>query len=326
MMTGQLDVVAQGLVVWDEMVWVTNLPGREGAAVALRQDADGGGMAANFSVALARLGAKAGLIAALGDDPVGRRIRDRLQQEGVDTSRLYIRPDTGSTYAIVYIDPQATRTGVLYNLDTILSLRCREIEMHGDYLACARVFFTDQTPPDAAIAGARLARQQGKTVVTDMQVGLDQSVGLGITAEKVRAVLEYSDIFVPSRQGLTSLMEIADVSAALDVACHCYPDKTVVVTLGAKGSLIGRGEQRIAIPAYPVEVVDTTGAGDVYHAAFVYAHCLRGWGLEQAGHFASAAAALKCTHTGAQKGTPTLEAVRSFFPKVTIHKRARSTP
>lgn len=314
MMADQLDVVAQGLVAWDEMVWVTNLPGPEGAAVALRQDAGGGGMAANFAVALARLGARIGLIAALGDDPVGRRIRGDLQQEGVDTSRLHIRQDTGSTYTIVYIDPQAMRTGVLYHMDTILSLRSQEVEMHGDYLARARVFFTDQTPPDAAIAGARLAWQQGKTVVTDMQVGLDQSVGLGITAEKVRAVMAYTDIFVPSREGLTSLMEIADVSAALDAACHCYPDKIVIVTLGAEGSLIGCGEQRIVIPAYPVEVVDTTGAGDVYHAAFVHAHCLQGWGLEQAGHFASAAAALKCTQTGAQKGAPTLDAVRSFSP------------
>jgi sulfofructose kinase len=315
---GSLDVVAQGLVAWDEMAWVTNLPGPEGAAVVLRQDADGGGMAANFAVALARLGARVGLIAALGDDSVGQRIQDRLRQEGVDTWPLFIRPDTGSAYIVVYIDPQATRTGVLYHLDTILSLRADEVQGQSDYLARARVFFTDQTPPDAAIAGARLARQQGKVVVTDLQVGLDQAVGVGITADKVQAVLEHTDIFVPSREGLMSLMQVSDVREALDVACQRYPDKTIVVTLGVKGSLIGRGHQRIVIPAYPVEVVDTTGAGDVYHAAFVYAHCLRDWGLEQAGHFASAAAALKCTQIGAQRGAPTLEAVRAFRPDAVL--------
>jgi sulfofructose kinase len=311
-MAEKLDLVAQGLVAWDEMVWVTNLPGPEGAAVVLHQEEDGGGMAANFAVALARLGGKVGLIAALGDDPVGQQIQDRLRREGVDTSRFRIRHNTGSTYTTMYIDPQATRTGVLYHLDTILSLR--PDEMDGHYLSHANIFFTDQTPPDAAIAGARMARQQGKTVVADMQVSLDQSVGLGITAEKVRTVLEYTDIFVPSRAGLTSLMETAEVRSALDAVCYHYPDKTIVVTLGADGSLIGRGDERVAIPIYPVKVIDTTGAGDVYHAAFVYAHCLRGWGLEQAGRFASAAAALKCTQTGAQKGAPTLEEVRAFCP------------
>lgn len=311
-MAERFDVVAQGLVAWDEMAWVTNLPGPEGAAVVLRQDADGGGMAANFAVALARLGAKVGLIAALGDDPVGQRIRDRFRHEGIDTSQLQIRRDTGSTYTVLYIDPQATRTGVLYNLETILSLRPEEVD--SDYLARASVFFTDQTPPDAAIAGAWLARQQGKTVVTDLQVGLDQAAGLGITAEKVRAVLEYTDIFVPSREGLMSLVGVADVRGAVDAACHRYRDKTIVVTLGAEGSLLRRGDLCIAIPAYAVEAVDTTGAGDVYHAAFVYAHCLRGWDLEQAGHFASAAASLKCTQTGAQRGAPTLDAVRAFCP------------
>lgn len=313
-MTRSLDVVAQGLVVWDNVAWVTNLPGPEGAAVVLRQDADGGGMAANFAVALARLGAKVGLIAALGDDSVGQRIQKGLRQEGIDTSQLCIRHGMESTYAIVYVDPQAVRTGVLYYLDTILSLRSQEVEMRGDYLARAGVFFTDQTPPDAAIAGARLARQQGKVVVADMQVGLDQSLGLGITAEKVQAVLEYTDIFMPSRRGLTSLMQVADVWEALDAACRRYPDKTIVVTLGAQGSLIGRGNLRLAVPIYMVEVVDTTGAGDVYHAAFVYAHCLRGWRLKQAGRFASAAAALKCTQVGAQRGAPTWDAVRAFCP------------
>jgi len=299
-MADQLDVIAQGLVAWDEMVWVTNLPGPEGAAVALRQEADGGGMAANFAVALARLGGRVGLIAALGDDPVGQRIQACL------------RRDAGSAYTVMYIDPEATRTGVLYHLDTILSLRPEE--MDGNYLAQADVFFTDQTPPDAAIAGARLARHFGKTVVVDMQVSLDQSVGVGITAEKVYTILEHTDIFVPSRKGLMSLTQTNDPQAALDVACHRYPKMIVVVTLGAKGSLIGRGDKRIAIPAYPVDVVDTTGAGDVYHAAFVYARCLQGWNLEQAGHLASAAAALKCTQTGAQKGAPSLDAVRAFCP------------
>lgn len=309
---GRLDVVALGLVAWDEMVWVSNLPGPEGAAVALRQENDGGGMAANFAVALARLGGRVGLIAALGDDAVGHRIRERLRREGVDLAGLHIRPGSGSARTVMYIDPQATRTGVLYHLDTILSLRPEEVDEA--YLARADLFFTDLTPPEAAIAEARLAHRLGKTVVTDMQVGLDQSVGVGITADKVRTILAYTHVFMPSRAGLTSLVGVPDVEAALDEICRRYPEKVIVVTLGAKGSLVGHGERRIAVAACPVEAVDTTGAGDVYHAAFVYAHCLRGWGLETSARFASVAAALKCTQVGAQRGAPTLEQVRAFCP------------
>ncbi len=86
----------------------------------------------------------------------------------------------------------------------------------------------------------------------------------------------------------------------------------VTVTLGAKGSVTYRGGEIIAVPAFAVEAVDTTGAGDVFHGAYVFG-LLRGWALREVILFASAVAAMKCRRMGGRAGIPTLEEARTFL-------------
>ena len=92
-----------------------------------------------------------------------------------------------------------------------------------------------------------------------------------------------------------------------------YPHLTVFVTRGGAGSLIATSARVTPIPAFPVAVVDSIGAGDALHGAFLYTHVILGWQLEQAGLFASAAAALSCTQAGARAGLPDMGQVIAFL-------------
>lgn len=311
MMTVSPDVVGLGLCVVDRIVQVTNLPGVEGATLALSEIRAGGGMTANVLVALSRLGVSTGLIAALGDDSIGDAIREELRNEGVDYSRTVTRPDTMSTHIMMLVDPRHHRTGIFFAPQTLLSLQPDELD--AAYIQGARVFFTDLEPAGAGIEGSRLAREAGVLVAAELQAGFAHAAALGIGPDEVEAVLQYTDLFLPSQEGLLSFMEEMDVARASAAFRRRYPDIMLAVTMGAQGSIIGQRERVVRIPAYRVEVVDTIGAGDVYHAALIYGLWLQGWDMEQAGHFASAAAALKCTKPGARQGAPTRAQVEALL-------------
>lgn len=305
------DAVLLGLCVIDRLVQVSSLPASEGVALADRVEEHGGGMAANVAVALARLGRRPGLIAALGDDDLGDRMLRELSAEGIELSRVVRRTGRPSTHILLLFDRAFRRCGIFFHPETLFSLAADELD--ADYIRRARVFFTDLEPPEAALHAAVLAREAGGVVVVDVQAGTTQSEILGIDRHVLRRAIVLCDLFLPSREGLLELTGCSDVPDALDVLCAEFPTVTVAVTLGAAGSLLARGGERIAVPAYPVRVVDTTGAGDIYHAALIEALYFQHWPLDRAGHFASAAAALGCTAVGARTAAPRREAIEQFL-------------
>jgi sulfofructose kinase len=102
--------------------------------------------------------------------------------------------------------------------------------------------------------------------------------------------------------GLTSLLAVEGAEAAFDAFRLRAPQVTVAMSMGAGGSWLGRDDQRVHLHAFPVPAVDTTGAGDAFHAGLIYGLLLAGWSLRRAGLFASALAALNCTALGARGG------------------------
>lgn len=310
------DVVLLGLCVIDHLIQVSTLPEPEGAAVALREEERGGGMAANVAVALSRLGRHAGIVTTLGDDKLAERMLTDLQSEGVDTAYVIRRPNQPSTYVILLFDTKFHRSGIFFHPDTLFSLRPDELDT--GYITNASVFFTDLEPAEPALYGARCMRDAGGVVVVDVQAGVSQSQVLGIDQEVVNEAASLSDLLLPSHEGLLELAGRETVDDALDVLCGQYPDLIVAVTLSAAGSILARGRERIRIPAYPIAAVDTTGAGDIYHAALIEALYFRDWSLERAGHFASAAAALGCTSVGARTAAPTVDAVERLLQSADI--------
>lgn len=310
------EVVLLGLCVIDHLIQVSALPEAEGTAVALQEQEQGGGMSANVAVALSRLGRRAGIVTTLGNDGYAERMLADLQSEGVDTAHVFRRPDQPSTHVLLLFDTEFRRSGIFFHPETLFSLQPDELEPA--YITKANVFFTDLEPPGAALYGARCMQAAGGNVVVDIQVGLSQSEVLGIDHDAVREAVSLSDLLLPSHEGLLELTARSTVNDALDVLCERYPGLIVAVTLSEAGSILARGRERIKIPAYPVDAVDTTGAGDIYHAALIEGLYFRDWPLKRAGHFASAAAALGCTSVGARTAAPTFGEVECLLQTANI--------
>jgi len=312
-----LDIVGIGQCVLDRIIHVDRMPGPGRSSRVLKEVETGGGMAANAMVAASRLGLRCAIIAAVGDDAAGAQVRRELEADGVDTRGLRARPGARTPSWMMFFSPDGERAAVLFNRETMQSPAAADVDE--SLFDGARVFFTDCNAPAAAVHAARLARGRGMKVACDMQAALETYGRLGVGEAQVRDILDHADLFMPSIDGLLTAARESAPRAALHALMARYPQMIIAVTLGADGSLIAADGAIISVPAFAVEVVDTVGAGDTYHAAFMYGLYFQHWTPERAGRFASAAAAIKCTRVGGHAG-PSRAEVEAFLAQNGIHE------
>ncbi len=292
--TRRWDVVGFGEASLDE-VW--RLPpgfvlGDKARAVA--RDRLGGGQIATALVAASRLGARAAFLGPLGDDPRGDEIARGLAEDRV----AMIGPraiGARSRTALVLVDAQGGRT-VLDEGGAAAADPPALAAAIGD----ARALHLDATHPAAALALARIARAAGTLVSIDVDhVPADLHA-----ARDVSALLGLADACVLATGVATRATGRDDADAALAALVEAGPRGALVVeTRGAAGARAHRGAERFAVPAFAVEVVDTTACGDTFRGALLVA-LLEGRPAQEALRFASAAAALKCRALG-RHGCPT---------------------
>ena len=288
----ELDVVVSGLVFQDLVLGLPTPP-RPGTEVWATDSQESPGGIANFAVALARLGLHTGLAAAFGADPDGDSVWDRLAHEGIDLtlSRKLAGWRTPLTVALAYDNDRAlvTRgTPPLLSADELITAppAARAVAAHiGPW-------------PNEWLAKAKAA---GCVVFAD--VGWDPSEQWD---PAVLDQLEHCDVFLPNADEAMNYTRTNSPEQALDRLAELVPQ--VVVSNGAAGALAidaGTGE-RVAVPAYPVQAADTTGAGDVFAAGFIAA-TLWDLPLELRVRFAALTAALSVTRLGGADAAPRWE-------------------
>jgi sulfofructose kinase len=257
-----------------------------------------GGQMTTALVACARFGLRAKYIGATGTDGNGRRIRAELTHHNVDTSDAVIH-DAPNQYAVILVDETTGERIVLWDRDDRLRLRPHEIPK--DALLSARLLHVDDVDQEAAILAASIAKEAGLAVTSDIDrltgrtIDLVQAVTIPIFAEHIP----------------THLTGARDPESALR-QLRTEHDGLLCVTLGAEGALALDGDQAIHSPGFKVVAVDTTGAGDVFRAGFIYG-TLQGWDTPRTLRFANAAAGLSCTRPGAIAGVPSLEEIERFL-------------
>lgn len=257
-----------------------------------------GGQTATAMAACARLGLRTRYVGATGTDGNGKRIREELARREIDASEGVIR-DVPNQFAVILVDEQSGERIVLWDRDERLRLRPREI-VH-ETIATARLVHVDDVDQPAAIMAARLGREAGLPVTSDIDRITD------LTTELVAAVtIPIFAEHVPS--GLTGL---TDMEQALRRLRETH-EGLLIVTLGAKGAMALDGDRLIRSPGFAVSAVDTTGAGDVFRGGLIFG-LLRGWGTDEAIQFANAAAAVSCTRLGAMEGVPALAEVEQLI-------------
>lgn len=280
------------LLLWEDM----GAPVREARIVG--RETQGGGMAATAMVAVSRLGGRAELWTAVGDDWVGDLIVRELGSEGVDTGQVLRLEGGDSLLVTVCVDQPTGERHFAYS-----SGRTHPHGPVGDVarLDGAGCLLVDHCQSASEVRAAERARELGVPVVSDTE-------GLG---EHHREIFAHVDYAILSQECARTLGAGGDWREAGRRVQEMGP-RCAIVTLGDRGLACLDGDDFEEIPAFAIDVVDTTGAGDVFHGAFCYG-LVRGHALRDNLLFASAASALKCQRLGGRSGIPGLSDVLSFL-------------
>ncbi len=250
-----------------------------------------GGCAANFSLALSRLGLKTRLIARVGDDAFTKFVKESLS--GVDL-KLKVGGKTGLTYAVAFRDGK--RSFITY-LGANASFCVRDVDfdlIEGRYLHVASFFL--QGLKEDTVKLMDCAHDKG--MFASFDTGWDPCGWSKRNVKSARKVIKSADIFLPNFDEARMITGLSDKNEICDSLMELGP-KLIALKGGSAGSFIATPKERVSLHAYSVKVVDSTGAGDAFNAGLVYAHS-RGWSIKKTGLFANACGALSVTGFGTE--------------------------
>lgn len=294
-----LDVVGVGINVVDYLFRVPRFPQPDTKSDALAVTTQGGGLTATAMVACRRLGLRARYIGKFGSDEVGRLAREMLDAEGLDLDGSVQAADAPHRLSVVLVEEGTGHRTIVRHRDLRIWLQPEELSREA--VCAGRLLHLDGYEGAAALQTARWAREAGIPVSVDAEDSTERREELFRLAD----ILILSHGFGQELTGKTDVTDILRGLVRLGPAC-------AGVTLGEKGSALLHRGQIVEVPGFRVDVVDTTGAGDVFHGAFLYG-LLQGWEAEDILLFANAVSALKCTRLGGRAGIPRVAEVRAFL-------------
>jgi sulfofructose kinase len=295
------DVVGVGANSVDYVYRLPDFPAPDGPKSKLRiahHSLSPGGQTATTLCTCAAMGLEPTYIGAAGNDDNGELIRDELTNRSVDLSCLAIR-DTDNAFAVILLDEHRGERVVLWHRRSELDLEPEEIDP--DVISSARLVHVDDVDEEAAILAASLARASGVPVTSDIE-----RVGT-----RTLELVSFVTVPIFAEHVLEALTGENDVERGLRTVKAPGHDM-VCVTLGRRGAMMLAGDRIYRVSGVPVDVVDSTGAGDVFRGAFIAA-LLRGDGPQDILRFANLAAALSCTRSGAIGGIPALGEIQALF-------------
>lgn len=262
----------------------------------------GGGPAATAIVTAARLGSKTSLVSAIGSDQRGEIILEGLAREGVDTSNIKVRLGSESPVAFCWIQEGCGKRSIAWSHGSVSPLLAEEVNTA--IIRESGLLHLDGHHTEAAIKAAQVARKAGTIVMLDA----------GTIVPGIEELLDLADIIIASERFAHKYTGANDPEIALK-KLYGTNTKFSGVTLGVSGSIGFDSKTIIRQPAMKVDVVDTTGAGDVFHGAFAYKY-VNGGKWRDCLRFATAVSALKCTKLGGRSGIPTLTETENFLSGV----------
>ena len=263
-----------------------------------------GGPASTAMVTLSRLGIATAFIGSFSDDSFGSRIQQGLEHEGIDATFSKVTPGYRSQFAFIGISHTHGKRTIFWHPCTAPEVAREDIDL--SIYPKARILHMDDFMIDAALEAARQARNRGLLVVLDA----------GTFRHGILDIIPLVDVLIASERFHVPILGPKMGPEEALLALFDYGPKEVVITRGHRGSMGWNGRLIQVQDGFPVKAIDTTGAGDVYHGAYIYG-ILQGWGMDQKMRFAGAVSAMKCQSVGARKGIPFLPEVTDFLNEVT---------
>lgn len=301
-----------GGIAWDLIVQSSDLatPGRCVAAHDAHQGL--GGKGANQAVAIARLGAPAALIGAIGGDASGEIAMRKLEAEGVSTTAVVRADDAATGMVVIQRDAHANQQTVVH-AGANASLSPPVVRSFSDLIARARVVVVQfEVPAESVRCAIDIARQAGATVI------VDPSPVRFVNLDVVRA----ADVLKPNAAEARVLtgVDVHDLPSARAAAerLRATGARAVAIEAGAEGNLFVKGSEEVFLRLHDLQGVDRTGAGDTMTAALaVGIH--EGWSWRRTAEFANAAAALATRRIGAQSSMPSRQEVERLRSGLLVH-------
>ena len=292
-------IIGLGLCALDYSFAVDRYPRLDEKIDAVSFSRQGGGPVSTALCALAKFGVKSAFIGKCGADADGQTIKQDLKRFGVDTKRLILDNDSRTPRAFIIIDKETGKRTVILDRTETSALSPDELDMN--FIKKADYLLIDGRDAESSVTAAALVKKAGGEVIIDA----------GSPRKNIGDLLAYVDHLVASnRFSLDFTQEVDPGKAALKLAHMGF--KSVVITSGHQGCIGATPDGFLyQQDAFNVEVVDTTGAGDVFHGGYIYG-LTQGWELPRILEFASAAAALKCTRIGGRRGIPELDEVNQL--------------
>lgn len=293
-------VASIGNLNYDIYIKTPELPGLDQSVDAVDIYMGGGGSAANFAVAITRMGHKARFLGSVGDDVIGDIILKELAAAEVDVSFVKRVSGARSGIVVVIVQPDGGKRMIAYR-GANMGLSpddINEVSLAGVdhvHVASGRV--------ELILKAKEIARRLGKTISVDGGTALARK-GLDVVSKALSGV----DVVFMNQAEAKLLASSSDHRAAIDVIAKSISAKEIVVTLGDRGAMTVSDGEFIYVDAFRLQPVDTTGAGDTFAAAYVAAK-LAGLSLYERLLFANAAASIKVTRPGARSSPRFAEVV-----------------
>jgi len=293
------DVVGLGQCCIDFLGLVDAYPCPDAKVELVDSVMQGGGPAATAMVAVSRLGLRAAILGRVGDDALGVDVVRGLRHEGVNTDGLVVVPGRTTQLAFIAVERERGTRTVFWTRGTAHPMHPDEVRL--DIVCESRLLLLDGLHAIASVRAARAAQGAGIPVLLDA----------GTMREETRALLPLVTHIAVADGFARDFLGRDDPEAALRALRHPAA-QMVCITMGARGCIALDGDEVVHQPAFPVDVVDTTGCGDAFHGGLAYA-VLEGWDLRRGLAFASAVAALKCRGLGGRTALPTLAEVEDLL-------------
>jgi sulfofructose kinase len=296
------DVTGIGLNATDTLIIVPHFPSYAGKGPFTEEILSPGGQVASAMVTCAKLGLRTKYVGTLGDDERGRVQMDSLQGSGIDLTHVQMRKNCPNQSAYIIIDQSTGERTVFWQRPDCLRLAPEEIVE--EMITCSRLLHLDGHDTPAMEKAARIAREHKIPVTVDVDT----------IYKGFERVLPNVDYLIASSEFPGQWTRQSDPFEALRVLQEDFGMKCAAMTLGAHGALARMDGRYYYSPAFVVNCVDTTGAGDVFHGGFCYG-VLQGWGIEQTLDFSNAMAALNCTAIGARGGVADLAKAQALMAR-----------
>jgi len=308
------EIITVGVVCADIMARpVDDFPKRGTLAIVPQMEMHLGGLAGVAAAVFSKLGGEAAFIGKLGEDNIGNFLLSMLNQAGVNTAGVRRDAACTSSATMVLIDSNGERT-FLHHMGTNAVTGVEDLDFevikHAKMLHWGGPGITPMLEGEAMAGLMKRAREAG--LKTSMDTCYD---GSGRWLPLIEPVLPHLDVVLTSfeeAQLYTGQKSREDIASFL----LSYGPEVVVIKLGENGIYVRSADTEFHIPAYPVEVVDTTGAGDASCGAFLFGY-LRGMGLEASARLANAVGALTVGCMGGSNGVKSLAQVKAFMAQMT---------